>query len=628
MSDRHQMRLLCLFVLLAVAGAVQTAVESPSFAPQKAYGRDYFIRLRGGSTNALVESHASMSGAKCAVLGDIKIYDGIFNAIGYSSKKYQQDVTLYEDKDGNTRNIVACPVENTFEPGCDMGIVYIATKIMLNEDLLLVKLQQLLQSLQSNEDDHKRSIILLIPSAVAADSNSRKLYENKLLTLLQDSWSMIKKESFQSDDISNEFNIQICVSSTDSYNDIQDGIVKSFDNISNLRPIPSLFTSTNMNGASASVSSTRDYHGIELCKEAYKLAVENARNIINSSVEKFKTKKSADNFAAFTTNLIDSSVNQINQAIEHEKNVSKEMVKLVITDVKNEIFRLLLPFYRQYVAFARQDVIQEFNGKAIDEVEISVRIVEDLHQAKNECMKHYTKLLNRLVSSQYTPPSSWSYAYDVNALLQIFNEYIAGREVNAKMEGVLPKNRKPIDVSFHYFINHPFGKDYRQVVHGMSPRDLFKYDEGLANSDGVTVSPVVARQALVSKHDNDASLSASAKRRVAKDSEFAREMLMFPLSIKNPDVPLMGGRRQKKSGPPTKDLTRDETGPERFIRWDISPMNQVKQDIKEYISSSKSSGKEKKKVGLESIQNYIPFLRQTYSHPPINYGKDYAASNN
>jgi hypothetical protein len=196
------------------------------------------------------------------------------------------------------------------------------------------------------------------------------------------------------------------------------------------------------------------------------------------------------------------------------------------------------------------------------------------------------------------------------------------------MEGVLPKNRKPIDVSFHYFINHPFGKDYRQVVHGMSPRDLFKYDEGLANSDGVTVSPVVARQALVSKHDNDVSLSASAKRRVAKDSEFAREMLMFPLSIKNPDVPLMGGRRQKKSGPPTKDLTRDETGPERFIRWDISPMNQVKQDIKEYISSSKSSGKEKKKVGLESIQNYIPFLRQTYSHPPINYGKDYAASNN
>ena len=76
------MRLLCLFVLLAVAGAVQTAVESPSFAPQKAYGRDYFNRLRGGSTNALVESHASMSGAKCAVLGDIKIYDGIFNAIG------------------------------------------------------------------------------------------------------------------------------------------------------------------------------------------------------------------------------------------------------------------------------------------------------------------------------------------------------------------------------------------------------------------------------------------------------------------------------------------------------------------------------------------------------------------
>lgn len=631
MIEFARMRSLSLFVLLAALATLHAALDGAYPEPRRVRGgsaNDAVDRVRGGSTTAaLFDTYASVCGAKCAVLGDSKVFEEIFGAIGYTSKQYQQGVTIYEGKDGNTRHIVSCHVDNMFEPGCDMGIIYIPTKITLNEDLLLVKLQQVLQSLQSNEEDHKRSIILLIPSAVAADSSSRKLYENKILTLLQDSWSMIKKEPFQSDDISTEFNIQICTASADSHGDIHDSIIKSFDNISNLKPIPSLFVATNANSVSAAAP-TGDYCGIELCKEAHKAAIENARNSINSSIEKFKAKKSADSFAAFTTNLIDSSVSQITQAIEHERNVPKDMVKLVINDVKIEIFRLLLPFYRQYMAFARQDIIQEFNNKAIDEVEMSVHIVEDLHRAKNECMQHYSKLLNRLVPSKYNPPSSWSYAYDVNALLQIFNEYIAGREIGAKIDGVIPKNRKPIDISFHYFINHPFGKDYRQVVHGMSSSDKFKYDEDLANSNDVTVQPLAARQALVNKYNNDNALSSSAKHRVATDSEFAREMLMFPLSIKNPDVPLMGGRRQKKSGPPTKDMARDETGPERFVRWDISPMNQVKQDIKEFANSNKSNNKESKKFSMESVQNLIPFLRLTYSHPPVNYGKEYAASNN
>ena len=631
MIEFARMRSLSLFVLLAALATLHAALDGAYPEPRRVRGgsaNDAVDRVRGGSTTAvLFDTYASVCGAKCAVLGDSKVFEEIFGAIGYTSKQYQQGVTIYEGKDGNTRHIVSCHVDNMFEPGCDMGIIYIPTKITLNEDLLLVKLQQVLQSLQSNEEDHKRSIILLIPSAVAADSSSRKLYENKILTLLQDSWSMIKKEPFQSDDISTEFNIQICTATADSHGDIHDSIIKSFDNISNLKPIPSLFVATNANSVSAAAP-TGDYCGIELCKEAHKAAIENARNSINSSIEKFKAKKSADSFAAFTTNLIDSSVSQITQAIEHERNVPKDMVKLVINDVKIEIFRLLLPFYRQYMAFARQDIIQEFNNKAIDEVEMSVHIVEDLHRAKNECMQHYSKLLNRLVPSKYNPPSSWSYAYDVNALLQIFNEYIAGREIGAKIDGVIPKNRKPIDISFHYFINHPFGKDYRQVVHGMSSSDKFKYDEDLANSNDVTVQPLAARQALVNKYNNDNALSSSAKHRVATDSEFAREMLMFPLSIKNPDVPLMGGRRQKKSGPPTKDMARDETGPERFVRWDISPMNQVKQDIKEFANSNKSNNKESKKFSMESVQNLIPFLRLTYSHPPVNYGKEYAASNN
>jgi hypothetical protein len=63
-----------------------------------------------------------------------------------------------------------------------------------------------------------------------------------------------------------------------------------------------------------------------------------------------------------------------------------------------------------------------------------------------------------------------------------------------------------------------------------------------------------------------------------RDSEFAREMLMFPLSIKNPAVPLMSGRSRRRGGPPKKDPNRESFGPERFIAWDIKPMDTIKKN--------------------------------------------------
>lgn len=51
-----------------------------------------------------------------------------------------------------------------------------------------------------------------------------------------------------------------------------------------------------------------------------------------------------------------------------------------------------------------------------------------------------------------------------------------------------------------------------------------------------------------------------------KTKEFVREMLMFPLSVKNPEVPLVGGRRAKVKSSSTskKDQNRMINGPERL----------------------------------------------------------------
>ena len=84
--------------------------------------------------------------------------------------------------------------------------------------------------------------------------------------------------------------------------------------------------------------------------------------------------------------------------------------------------------------------------------------------------------------------------------------------------------------------------------------------------DKATVSAITARK-MLQQHIQRAPV---VKRDAKGKSEFAREMLMFPLSVKNPGVAMQTGgrgRRRRKSsitGPvPEKDITRDITGPER-----------------------------------------------------------------
>eukprot|EP01035_Chromulina_nebulosa_P019661 gene19661-25576_t len=98
-------------------------------------------------------------------------------------------------------------------------------------------------------------------------------------------------------------------------------------------------------------------------------------------------------------------------------------------------------------------------------------------------------------------------------------------------------------------------------------------------------------------------------------------MLMFPLSIKNPAVPLMGSRGKKSYIVPRKDLKRHLTGPERFIRWDIEPMDEIKENIDNLIEENKQNIK----IPLfDQVVNLVPLAKRAYYiEPPIKYGSQY-----
>jgi len=94
------MRLLALLLVQVVVGVLLATAENAVFIGEKTVlnSRKW---IRGGSTaTGVLDSYASVCGMKCAVLGDSKVFEEIFNAVGYSSKEYQQGVTIHEGKDG------------------------------------------------------------------------------------------------------------------------------------------------------------------------------------------------------------------------------------------------------------------------------------------------------------------------------------------------------------------------------------------------------------------------------------------------------------------------------------------------------------------------------------------------
>jgi hypothetical protein len=102
--------------------------------------------------------------------------------------------------------------------------------------------------------------------------------------------------------------------------------------------------------------------------------------------------------------------------------------------------------------------------------------------------------------------------------------------------------------SHHYFHAIPCfpGRDYRQnPLAAENGSDEPIYDENSIINKNDIVHPSLARAVLESPKGKLATQESKGWFKSGlgkKESEFAREMLMFPLSIKNPAVSLMASR--------------------------------------------------------------------------------------
>jgi hypothetical protein len=308
-------------------------------------------------------------------------------------------------------------------------------------------------------------------------------------------------------------------------------------------------------------------------QEVSEAAVEWARTEANANIARLQRPESAKDFAGFMANLVSVTRGKVETAYSGPKG---RALDLALANVERQVYGMMQPFHRRFVQLARQDVAGVFNTAVGEDMPVSCEIMQDLNKAKMDAVKMYSKQVNALKPK--SAPPSWDTGFDAQQLAHSLDVYIDEREEQARIQGILPRSRKPVDISLHCFVNHPLGRDSRANPLLAGDRDVLMYDEKLARS-GIELSSPEQVQAACAADDK-------------RGKEFAREMLMFPLSVKNPDVPLMGGRSRRQKEPPQLDHQRDKSGPERFIDWDMEALQPIKRAIQKSVKAAQKEAAE------------------------------------
>jgi hypothetical protein len=501
----------------------------------------------------------SYSALRCAQFGFTsdsakKIFTGL---LGKANLELVHDAMAIYD---NRHRFLVFGTEDQETVSTDIAFVYVHHKALLDEDGVIYDLQSGLKSLMAKKDSSevKRKLVLVVDGPEASAEGVK--------TLLEEAWGTMDKDILQR--IINQVSIQM----VPVKGAVDSQAVESVDQIINdsaieVQPLASIIAKAPKSLAKPSVAKTssRD-RGIDTCQEAIAAALRWARDGANANLARLQKLESASDFAGFMENLVDGAIKRMKDNVQSRGGASAEAYRIASEEIRRDIFSMMQPIFRRHVQLARQEVAKWFNKEVGEDMEISANIMNDLLELKNTAIRRYKDDLRKL-TPKGAPHSTWDTSFEVLSLKDSLDEYIEGREATCRLQGILPRGRRPIDVSFHVFVPHPFGRDYRADPLLYSDNDEVFFDEGIAKTATPMVNPALARAVLQSPQGQEAMNGKGPGHKLkARDNEFAREMLMFPLSIKNPAVSLMASRGSKrKHGPPKKDPTRATLGPERYV---------------------------------------------------------------
>ena len=366
--------------------------------------------------------------------------------------------------------------------------------------------------------------------------------------------------------------------------------------------------------------------GMEAAQDGVEEAVQWAVQVANESIEKLNARfEQPEDFARFVTKLLhsadsllvehfDAHMREGEEGLSAAPTAAGEMptssgsnssggrsaaLALARKDLSRQLFGRLLPIFKRQVQLLRMEVGAEFNAQVgEEELPVTVHVMLDLQDAASAALRSFSARAARLIPPG-APRASWTAGFERFELQQTLEEYLQSREASYRAMGVLPRGglRPQVALSVHALVAHPLGfRDYRQdpLRDHRRSADALLYDPQLATAEiagagkdvagspgaakeSETVAPGLARRALVRQATELQAQSSSPAwlqalglgsgsrglKQCRERGEWAREMLMFPLSVKNPEVPMAGGGRRRRAGPPSRDPDQDTLGPER-----------------------------------------------------------------
>lgn len=206
--------------------------------------------------------------------------------------------------------------------------------------------------------------------------------------------------------------------------------------------------------------------------------------------------------------------------------------------LRRQLIDDLKPVFRQSLDHLMQDSLRSFNEEVVDNLDVSTGSLTSLVNLRNKCVERFARLCDAANPRSF-PTGFASMARSRQTQLErVFDDYLRERKVTMQSQLLLPhRDRPPLELSLHWFVAHPFGLDRRQDVLGST--DVMAYDRSLSlrqhGDERLPKASASRRPATGRVATSDPRrfiLSAIRDRKLRENNEFAREMLMLPLSMR------------------------------------------------------------------------------------------------
>lgn len=478
---------------------------------------------------------------------------------GLDSAKYQ----CVETSEGDILAISdeVNPLDNV---SSDITFLYFNKMTLMNEDTAVQSVARALSSLMKSSEERstKRSLIIILAGEV---KDSEGMY-NKTITYMDIAKEIVAENILAAGTLTSSIDTRVIVAPTVDVSKTASNMIKEL--ISKLavdgKLIESLYPDTNRTAAKVKpqkeILKREVIVGVGQLQDEVRESILVAQKALRDSLQKLLKSESATEFPTFLENLQTLCVNKMRKKAADKKITNKFILQCAEDEIRRDIFAISSNIFKNHVRVLQQQSIENFNKAAIDILEnISVFMARDLQKARNKAVASFRAGIRKLTPKN--APVNWNCNFEVLKLEELIDAYIEERKVLARIDGILPRGRPPLELSFHVFLSHPTGRDYRQdVITGLAG-DEPVYDSNIAKSGDILVKPSLARGILKQQLEENSHYGSLTKR----DSEFAREMLMFPLSIKNPGVRLISAKGRRRVVAPKKDTTRADLGPERCV---------------------------------------------------------------